>query len=204
MCVSQRIGMCFLGAMTALLLTGCPASGPTSTGPGPAGGAATSGGDHGHGHEGPHGGQLIELGSDEKYHAELVHDDASGTVTVYLLDGEAKAAAPIDAAEVTLNLVVDGEPKQFKLPASAMDDDPEGRSSRFELTDSELLEALEGGAEGRLSVEIDGTQRQGNLEHHEHEHEGEGEHEHEHDHEGEGAHDHEHEGEGAHEEPASY
>jgi len=41
---------------------------------------------HAHASGGPHGGSMLELG---EYHAELVHDDAAGTVTVYILDGAA-------------------------------------------------------------------------------------------------------------------
>ena len=125
---------------------------------------------HDHGHEGPHGGHVIEFGT-EKYHGELVHDDASGTVSIYLLDGKVKNAMPVDAAEVTLNLVIDGKPQQYKLPAAPLDGEPEGKSSRFELVDKDLLEALEGDATGRLNVTVDGEDLVGEIDHHEHEHE---------------------------------
>ncbi len=71
---------------------------------------------HDHPSEGPHGGELIDLGKEE-YHAELVHDDATHTITIYVLDGSAKVAMPIEATEMALNLLVDGKPQQFKLPA---------------------------------------------------------------------------------------
>ena len=64
--------------------------------------------DHHH-HDGVHGGQVIELGS-ENYHAELIHDDATHKVGVYFLDSSAKAAAPVDAKSVTVNVAVDGQP----------------------------------------------------------------------------------------------
>ena len=63
--------------------------------------------DHAHPEHGPHEGMLIELGKEE-YHAELVHDDAAGTVTIYLLDGSAKNAVPITPEEVVINLKHDG------------------------------------------------------------------------------------------------
>ena len=56
---------------------------------------------HGHPSEGPHHGGLIELGNEE-YHAELVHDDDAGTVTLYILDGGVTKQVPIDATEITI------------------------------------------------------------------------------------------------------
>ena len=61
----------------------------------------------GHPEEGPHNGHLIELGKEE-YHAELVHDDATHTITLYLLDGSAKKMVPVADKELTINLVADG------------------------------------------------------------------------------------------------
>jgi hypothetical protein len=43
----------------------------------------------GHEHHAPHGGTLVELGS-EFAHVELVLDSATGTLTAYFLDGEAE------------------------------------------------------------------------------------------------------------------
>src|SRR5688572_17504984 len=63
--------------------------------------------EHSHAAAGPHGGDLIGLGNEE-YHAELVHDEAAGSVTLYVLDSAAKASVPIDATEVTINLTHDG------------------------------------------------------------------------------------------------
>jgi hypothetical protein len=65
---------------------------------------------HAHPTEGPHHGALIELGR-EDYHAELVHDDATNTVTIYMLDGAAKDAVAIDAKQLTVNLLVGGKPQ---------------------------------------------------------------------------------------------
>lgn len=127
-------------------------------------GHAEEAGHAGHDHptEGPHGGELIELGNEE-YHAELTHENEA---VVYLLDGAAKAAAPSDAAEVTINLSHDGTAEQFRLAASRDATDPEGKSSRFTSNDAELLKDLqEGHAEVALVVTINGKQYRGNLEH---------------------------------------
>jgi hypothetical protein len=90
-------------------LTGCSGNSSQSTNGG-------SEPEHAHASAGPHGGSLIELG-EEEYHAELVHDDASGIVTVYLLDSAAKTAVPIDATEVVINLKHEGRGEQFKQQA---------------------------------------------------------------------------------------
>ena len=118
--------------------------------------------EHDHPATGPHGGELIELGGEE-YHAELTHEKEA---IVYLLDGSAKAAAPVDAAEVTINLSHDGKGEQFRLAASREANDPEGTSSRFTSDDAELLKDLqEGHAEVALVISIDGKQYRGNLAH---------------------------------------
>ena len=61
---------------------------------------------HGHPSEGPHNGTLVELGNEE-FHVEIVHDAES--VTVYVLDAAAKVAVPIDAADISINLMQHGE-----------------------------------------------------------------------------------------------
>lgn len=133
---------------------------------------------HGHAHpaEGPHHGDLVELGAEE-YHAEVVHE-SNGAVSVYLLDGTAKNAAPIDAAEVTFNVTHDGKPEQFKLPADPEATDPAGTSSRFTLSGSELDKHLDvEGATAKLVVTISGKSYSGQLEHdHDHAHEGDHKH----------------------------
>lgn len=124
--------------------------------------------EHGHPSEGPHHGSLIELGNEE-YHAELVHDDEAGTVTIYLLDAAAKEPVAIDATEMTLNVKHDGEGAQFKLAAAEA---AEGKASKFTSNENALAEALdEEGTETQLVVTIDGKQFRGEVAHdHDHEH----------------------------------
>lgn len=125
--------------------------------------------EHDHPSEGPHKGHLIELGTEE-YHAELVHDDATKTVSIYVLDSKAAKAVPIAAdSEVRLNLVVDGKPQPVELKATPQADDPENQSSHFSVTDEATLEALESEkTTGRLTLTINGKQYTGQIEHHEH------------------------------------
>jgi hypothetical protein len=131
---------------------------------------------HGHDHpsEGPHHGDLVELGNEE-YHAEIVHG-TGGEVTVYVLDGKAATAVPIDAAEVTINLTHDGHAHQFKLAALPDASDPSGKSSRFMLKDEELASDLDAhGTAAKLVVSISGKSYTGKIEHR---HEGEAGHAH--------------------------
>jgi hypothetical protein len=121
---------------------------------------------HAHASKGPHHGSLIELGN-EKYHAELIHDDQS--VTIYILNGSGTKATPIDAAEVTINLVHDGRPAQYKLTANPEANDPSGKCSRFTLQSGQLVEDLEHDhSMAKLSVMIDGKSYRGDF-HHDHE-----------------------------------
>lgn len=131
---------------------------------------------HDHPSEGPHHGHLVELGNEE-YHAELVHDDDAGTVTIYLLDGSAKKAVPIDAAELMVNLKHDGKGEQFKIAAAPDEGDPNGKSSRFISDDPELGEDLDReGVEATLVVKISGKSYRGDMSH-DHDDHGHGGHE---------------------------
>lgn len=124
--------------------------------------------DHEHPSSGPHGGELVELGN-EQYHAEVVHD---ANVTVYLLDGAAKAAVAVPDAAPVVNISHDGKAEQFKLTANPLAEDPAGASSRFVSDDAELLTDLkEGHAEAQFVFTIEGTQYRGAL-HHDHDEEG--------------------------------
>jgi hypothetical protein len=119
--------------------------------------------DHAHPSEGPHHGELIELGNEE-YHAELVHED--GAVTIYILDRSARELVPIGAADITINLVHDGQPRQFTLSASPQEADVQGRASRFTSTDAGLAEALDHeGSDARLAVTIAGKAYNGRIVH---------------------------------------
>ena len=125
---------------------------------------------HAHPTEGPHHGSLIELGR-EDYHAELVHDDAANTVMIYMLDGAAKDAVPIDAKQLTLNLLVSGKPQQFQLAAQPQSTDPEGTCSAFGCTSEPMCKALDAkGTTGRLNVEVSGKRFVGKLGGHAHNH----------------------------------
>ena len=119
--------------------------------------------DHGHGHdehghptEGPHHGVLVELGNEE-YHAEVTHDDATGTVTVYLLDASAEKIVTSEATELAINLKLADKPAQFKLSAQPQDGEPAGQSSRYSLAEKQLTEYFDHeSAAARIQVTIGG------------------------------------------------
>lgn len=124
---------------------------------------------HDHPSAGPHNGTLVELG-DHEYHLEVTHDASS--VTLYVLDDHAEQAVPIDASELTINLMQDGAPLQFKLPANPDAADPSGKSSRFTLANADLVALLDDhDAAPSVSLTIDGTPYTGKIEHdHDHDH----------------------------------
>ena len=166
--VSLPVGL--LGLLTLLLLSGCqPAVEKNNSGSVPENPPNTV---DVHPEHGPHKGELIELGKDHKYHAELLHDEKKGTVTIYLLGGikDGKVEDPVytDSKEVVINLKHDGKPEQFKLKGVPDENPkaPEGKFSKFFSDDKELAEDLDHkGAEPRLVVIINGTSYTGNLEH---------------------------------------
>lgn len=146
----------------ALAVAGC-GGGPAPT---PAGSSATSSVEPAHNHpeHGPHGGDLVELG-DEEYHAEIVHE-TDGKLSVYILDGAATNMVPIDATEISLNVVHDGEAEQIALAAMPQESDAAGQSSRFVSADEHAGEDLDHeGTEAKLAVTINGTSYQGAVEH---------------------------------------
>lgn len=120
---------------------------------------------HSHPLEGPHHGTLVELGNEE-YHAEITHDN--DLVTVYILDAKATNPVPIDSTEVTINVVHDGKPEQFKLAAAPDSNDAPGKSSRFSLTNADLAAHMDQHmVTPKLNVSIGGKAYRGEI-HHDH------------------------------------
>ncbi len=157
-----------------LVVSGCSndtATGPETAGPPDTVDSHDAHEGHAHPSEGPHHGDLIELGNEE-YHAEILHDEDAGTVTIYVLNGAATEQVPIAATNVTINVKHDGKPEQFMLAASPDTNDPQGKSSRFVSKDKELAHHLdEEGAEPRLVLSINGKSYRGTIAH-DHDHEG--------------------------------
>ncbi len=120
--------------------------------------------EHNHPSEGPHHGDLVELGNEE-FHVEVVHGEA-GSVTAYILNSTAKVAVPIDAADLAINISHDGKAEQFKLLADREASDPEGKSSRFSIKDEELAKDLDDhDSVAKLVVMIEGKSYSGKIAH---------------------------------------
>lgn len=171
----------FASAAVFALSAGCG----TAPVPGPAAEAYAAGGErsrtghhdsavhqHNHAELGPHGGQLVELG-EEEYHAEIIHDDNTHAVSVYVLDGKAEATVAISAPSVTIDVDLDGATRRFSLSAVHLGQEDSTRTFCFEAVDEALCHALdEEGSKSTVHVEIDGQSFSGVFAHvHEHGHE---------------------------------
>ena len=132
--------------------------------------AACSGDDHDHGHadsnhtephatgeghaHGPHGGHVLEVG-DHVAHLEVVHDEAAGKITLYVLGTDGKSPLAIEKAP-QLKLLTDDGPKV--LDAKSQD----GSGSVYAVTDT----ALQGHEpKGRVTIEVNGKVFNPALEH---------------------------------------
>ena len=160
-----------VAGLTGFWLAGCSESGsvPSSA---PGGSSVVTEGppetgahdEHAHPSEGPHHGDLVELGN-EDFHAEVIHGEG-GSVSIFILDSAATAAVPIDATELTINITHGGNAEQFKLLADRDASDPEGKASHFSLKNEELAKDLDDhDAAAKLVVMIDGKSYSGKIEH---------------------------------------
>jgi len=159
-----------IGVFLALsLIAGC-SKGPSAA---PASGESHAHEEHGHADEGPHGGHIIELGT-EQYHVELTHEAETNRVGIYLLGSDAQTPAPIDAHSVMINVRVEGNPEQYILPAVPQPGDPSGKSSYFELVSEPLHKIVAGQSDSkataRLSIDIEGKRYSGLIETAAHDH----------------------------------
>lgn len=132
--------------------------------------------DHGHAEHGPHHGELIPIGN-HKYHAEVVIDSADGKVTVYMLDDSVEEAVSVADQEPRMVIPLEGKTKEYRFTSAPQADDAEGVTTRFELLDKTLADALSGKAKSgaKFSVEIDGKVQTGGFEQCQHHHHGDDE-----------------------------
>ena len=130
---------------------------------------------HAHAHEthGPNNGDLLEIGRGE-FHAELVVDEESQQINVYLLDSSLKSYISIDAAFLTVNFKVGNKPVQVKLLPVPQNADAKSLSSRFSLISPELFAALhDAKSDAKLSLRIGKKSYIAKLSHdHNHDHTG--------------------------------
>jgi hypothetical protein len=113
----------------------------------------------GHEHHPPHGGTLIELG-DEAAHIEVVLDRSAGSLTAYVLDGEAEESVRIP--QHSLDLVIDGPQAagrvlQLAARANVLTGETVGDSSEFSATDKTLQTT------GRIKGQVSHIQVRGQV-----------------------------------------
>jgi hypothetical protein len=106
-----------------------------------------------HVHVAPHGGVLVALG-DEAAHVELLLDRDAGTLTAWLLDGEAERA--LRSAQPALEVELAGADGPLRIAlapvASALTGETAGDTSQFAETDPRLAEARLEGEIARVQV----------------------------------------------------
>ncbi|MEZ6127364.1 MAG: hypothetical protein R3C59_01615 [Planctomycetaceae bacterium] len=161
--------LCMTILAASLCLVGCQDADNSTTTSAPVSGMPPSTMDdhdaHAHPSEGPHHGDLVELGNEE-YHGEIVHSEATGELTIYILDGAAVRQVAIDATELVVNVKHEGSPKQFTLTASPDEGDETGRTSRFVSADQELSKHLDTeGTNPQMVVKINGKSYRGEIRH---------------------------------------
>ncbi len=194
MLMERIFGLLGIGLCVFVFGCGPGGGGDTPNGNGPNGNGQENGGAESHAHdhseEGPHGGHLIELG-EEEYHAELLHDEATHTVTVHILDTTGKENVAIDQTGIVLQVFQGGNFETHTLAAVGGAD----TSSEFSIADEELCDWLLHSEElkGRVNVTIDGKDYVGMIDHHGHDHTG-----HAHGASGVDGHDHDEDGDADH------
>lgn len=121
--------------------------------------------DHHHHDLGPHGGHVVELG-EEEYHAEVVLDEATRKLTVYLFGADGTTPHAIAEPSLTVNLKVGEQPAALTLTAEAQDGEAEGQSSQFVLAEG-LPEAIKDAEDlhGEVVVTIAAKQYRGAIAH---------------------------------------
>jgi hypothetical protein len=135
--------------------TGSTASGPTpptaSSGPGiPVSDAPAA---EEHTHDGRHGGHVVELGAHEG-HLEIVHDEATGTLTAYVYDAD---MSPVDAEAPVVNLT-EGAVQVAMTPVTGAGPRANAWRAVHEALKAEPLE-------GRVRLKVGDKTYQASLEH---------------------------------------
>lgn len=91
-----------------------------------------------HEHHAPHQGTLVELG-EEAAHIELVLDAKIGTLTAYVLDGEAERPVRIRAPKLLLKARLPGEcALELVAIANPLTGESEGDTSEFRVQSNAL------------------------------------------------------------------
>ncbi len=142
---------------------------------------------------GPHDGHLVVFGN-EAYHGEIVFNEESGELTVYIIGPDARTPQPIGEAQVAVHLELGGEEVELTLPATPEPSEADGMSSRFVLARENVPDGIHDAEDlhGEIIATIEGEEYTGAITHGESEDHAHA-HDHSHDHsDGEEAHEHSH------------
>jgi len=145
----------------------------------------TGGHDHDHGHEGPHGGHVIEIG-EEVAHVEVKMAD-NRTITFFVLGPDVETAVPVAVEDILFELEGEGDEEiELELTPTPLAGEQEGHSSVFIVKGEIVPEAIVDieKLHGHVHITIDGTPYEGHLKH---DHGDEGDNDHDH---ADGDHDH--------------
>jgi hypothetical protein len=97
-----------------------------------------------HQHHAPHGGALVELGG-EFAHVELVLEPEAGTLTAYVLDGEAEESVRLKQPSLTVEIKTPGSSGaqilELQAQANILTGETVGDSSEFSITHPLLRDA---------------------------------------------------------------
>ena len=119
-----------------------------------------------HDHTPKHGGHLIEIGRNHEYHAELVDDHKTESITVYMMDSHMEPLT-VNQSSIMLVLTAGSKTETFELMATQP-----GGSAEFASNDAKMMEMIEGEeVKGKLRITIDGKPFSGAFDHHGHGHE---------------------------------
>lgn len=123
--------------------------------------------EHHHDEHGPHGGHILELGT---YHGEIAMGE-NRQISVYILGGDAKTAAPVTGAQVALML--EGVAEPIALEASPLEGETGGAASRFVTAAGSVPEAVTDieKVHGSVKLTLDGKETVAEVAHdHGHDH----------------------------------
>lgn len=152
----MRIHLFTISGIVALCVLGLHGCSKKPAGSQPGGQSHTH--DHVHAEKGPNGGQIIEIGA-KGHHVELVHDEVSHKVGVYVLDADAIKITPVETKSVIIKVTEDEVPSEFELLPVPQDGDSDGMASYFEIVSEPLSKVVSGeskakNVEAKLRIQI--------------------------------------------------
>ena len=102
----------------------------------------------------PHGGLLLDAG-DDFAHVEMVFDPVKGSLSAYILDGEAEEAVPLKQSTILVRLTQPAKSLKLKAVISPLIGEKLGAASSYSLVDPFLkgLSRLKGAL---VSVDFNG------------------------------------------------